>query len=239
LGKISEIINGMISKVLESAEWTSASPMHINRLIQINAIENPDFESEIKYIIKEETKNVIEKPDDEKVKQKKQLDGVTKELDILDKGHVGEVHRFTSEQFGNVKALASDPTQFLMQTFLKKFARGAGVIALALLIFEAVKWIISELLKPGRWLDIRFRRNIEQEILAFRSREEKQELQQGIGNVIVTTMPRLRGGEGQTFNTYRGPATGTDLFNKTYTQPTMSAEGGSMTKKKGQKWSNR
>jgi hypothetical protein len=238
LGKISEIINGMISKVLESAEWTSANPTHVNRLIQINAIENPDFESEIKEIIKEETKNVIDKPDDEKIKQKKQLEGVTKELDILDKGHVGEVHRFTSEQFGNVKALASDPTQFLMQTFLKKFAKGAGVIALALLIFEAVKWVISELLKPGRWLDIRFRRDIEKEILAFRSREEKQRLQQGFGNVIVTTMPRLRGGEGQVYNTYRAAATGTSLFNKTYTQPQTMPEGGG-TKQKGRKWSNR
>ncbi len=229
----------MISKVLESAEWTSANPTHINRLIQINSIEEPDFETEIKTLIKEETKNVIEKPDDKTVKQEKQLEGVTEKLDIFDKGNVGDIQRFTSEQFGNVKSFANNPTQFMFQTFMKKFARGAGIIALGLMIFEAVKWVIGELMKPGRWLDRRFRRNIENEILAFRSREEKQKLQQGIGNIIVTTMPRLRGGEGQTFNTYRTVAAGQALFNKTYTQPNTIPEGGNTTKLKGKKWSNR
>jgi len=53
MGKISELINGMIQKILESAEWTSANPTHINTLIQVNAVENPDFEDEIKKILTE------------------------------------------------------------------------------------------------------------------------------------------------------------------------------------------
>ena len=232
MGKISEIINGMISKVLESAEWTSASPVHVNKLIQINAIENPDFESEIKEIIKEETKNVIEKPDDEKVKQRKEIESITDKLETWDKGHVGNIQRFTSEQFSNVKGFANDPGSFIFQTFFKKFARGAGVIALALTIFEAVKWIIGELLKPGRLLDRRFRRTVEQEILAWRSREEKQRLNQGLSNIIVTTLPRLRGGAGQTFNTYRTVAAGQDLFPKNFIPPQTVAEGTSLSKNK-------
>jgi hypothetical protein len=232
LGKISEIINGMISKVLESSEFTSASPGHINTLIQINAIENPDFESEIKEIIKEETKNVIEKPDDEKAKQKKEIKGVTEKLTEFDKGNIGDVHRFTAEQFGNVKALATNPTGFMFQTFMRKFAKGAGVLALALLIFEAVKWIISELLKPGRLLDRRFRRTVEQEILAFRSREQKQKLNQGFNNIIVTSIGGLRGGQGQTFNSYRTVAAGQDLFPKNFLPPQTVAEGLPLSKNK-------
>ena len=222
----------MISKVLESAEWTSANPTHINRLIQINSIEEPDFETEIKTLIKEETKNVIEKPDDEVVKQHKKVEGISDKIKEFDTGNVGDIQRFTSEQFGNVKSFANNPTQFMFQTFMKKFARGAGIIALGLMIFEAVKWVIGELMKPGRWLDRRFRRNIENEILAFRSREEKQKLQQGIGNIIVTTMPRLRGGEGQTFNTYRTVAAGQDLFPKNFIPPTTVAEGVPLSKNK-------
>ena len=43
----------MIARVLESAEWTSADPTHINTLIQINAEDNPDFETEIKQLVRE------------------------------------------------------------------------------------------------------------------------------------------------------------------------------------------
>ena len=70
-------------------------------------------------------------------------------------------------------------------------------------MFEAVQWIISELMKPGRWLDRRFRREIENEILRFRSREEKQKLNQGLSQIIVTSTHSLRGGAGQTFNSFR------------------------------------
>ena len=102
---------------------------------------------------------------------------------------------------GNVRQLATDPTGFIMQTFMKKFAKGVGVVALALIIMEAVKWIISELLKPGRMLDIRFKRDISKEIIAFRQREDQQKLKQGFSNLIITSSPGLRGGQGQVTNT--------------------------------------
>ena len=109
--------------------------------------------------------------------------------------------RFTSSQFGNLKEFVSNPAQFMIQTVFRKFAKGAGIFALALIIFEAVKWIISELLKPGRFLDLRFKRDINQEIIAFRQREDQQRLKQGFSNIIITTTPRLRGGQGQFVNT--------------------------------------
>lgn len=228
MGKFSDKINGMIQRVLESAEFTSASPGFINTLIQINAIENPDFEQDIKDLIKEESKQVIEKPNDEAVKQKKQVTNLKEKVDVWDKGNIGDIHNFTSEQFGNVKQLATNPSAFIFQTFMRKFARGAGVIALALIIYEAVQWIISELMKPGRWLDRRFRRAVEQEILAFRSREEKQKLNQGFSQIITTSMPRIRGGAGQTFNSLRTVATGQSLFVKEFTVPQTAPEGGDL-----------
>ena len=45
----------MIGRSLESAEFTSANPTHINTLIQINEIDNPDIESEVRKIVREET----------------------------------------------------------------------------------------------------------------------------------------------------------------------------------------
>jgi len=176
LGEISNKINEMINRILESAEWTSANPTHINTLIQVNAIENPDFENDIKKLVKGSPEG--------------------KEFTKMKKGNVGELNRFTSQQFGNIREIATNPAGFIIQTFIRKFAKGVGLVAFALIIFEAVKWIISELLKPGRFLDIRFKRDINKEIIAFRRREDQQKLKQGFSNIIITTMPRLRPKDG-------------------------------------------
>jgi len=198
----------MIGRSLESAEFTSASPGYINHLIQINELDSPDFEAEIKQIIQENsdtTKTSGGTSDtnssDEMTKLVKSNEKTTKKLKRWEKSNIGDINRMTSSQFGNVRQIAENPVGFMMQTMFRKFAKGAGVVALALLIFEAVKWIISELLKPGRMLDIRFKRDINKEILAFRQREEQQKIKQGFSSIIITTMPRLRGGQGQFTNT--------------------------------------
>ena len=204
--KISELINSMIQKILESSEWTSANPTHTNTLIQVNAVDNPDFENEIKSLIEKNNggkkgkkgseENDFDRLLDLRSEGKKVTDNkllvLDKKLKGFDKGHIGEINRFTSQQMGNVRQLATDPAGFIVQTFIKKFAKGVGIIAFALIIFEAVKWIISELLKPGRFLDLRFKRDINKEIIAFRRREDQQKLKQGFSNIIITTQPRLR-----------------------------------------------
>ena len=162
----------MIQRILESAEWTSANPTHINTLIQVNAVENPDFESEVKSIVRDSPTG--------------------KGFKKADKGNMGEINRMTSSQFGNIRELATNPAGFIIQTFLRKFTKGVGIVAFALIIFEAVKWVISELLKPGRFLDLRFKRDINKEIIAFRRREDQQKIKQGFSNIIITTQPRLR-----------------------------------------------
>ena len=174
MGEISELINGMVQRILESAEWTSAggdSPK-INTLIQINQTENPNFEAEIKKMVN--------------------TSDTGKKVKKFDKGNIGEINRLTSQQFGNIRQLATDPAGFIIQTFLRKFVKGVGIVAFALIIFEAVKWIIGELLKPGRFLDLRFKRDINKEIIAFRRREDQQKIKQGFSNIIITTQPRLR-----------------------------------------------
>ena len=204
MGKFSDLINSMIDTVLNGAEFTSASPGHINELIAINTIENPDFEIEIKKLIKENSgtkSGGFGDAEDQIKKDRKTLKDVTGKVKLFDKGNMGEINAFTSSQMGNVREIATDPSGFLFRTFMKKFAKGIGVIALAMIIMEAVKWIISELLKPGRMLDIRFKRDISKEILAFRRREEQQKLKQGFSNLIITSSSRLRGGQGQVTNT--------------------------------------
>ena len=84
--------------------------------------------------------------------------------------------------------MVRDPFGFLFQGFLKKFGKGVGVFALATLIFEAVKFIIDELFKPGRDLDRTFKRTIRDEILLFNNEREQAELRQGFRSVIITTI---------------------------------------------------
>lgn len=222
MGKISEKINEMIDSVLLSADFTSASPGHINEVYEGSYTkEDPDFESDIIELIKQESKNQTNKSDSEVIKQKTEVKGLTERVKEFDKGNIGEIHRFTSDQFANVRSIATNPTGFMFQTFMKKFARGAGVVALALLIFEAVKWIIGELMKPGRMLDRRFKRDINNEILAFRSREEKQKIRQGINNVIITSIGGLRGGYNQVVSSRGLVATGTidRVINSNFGEP--------------------
>jgi hypothetical protein len=174
------------------------------RIEDVNVIESPDFEKEISELIKENSgvkSGVFGDADDQAKKDKQAFNDVKDKVTIFDKGNVGEINQFTSSQMGNVRQIATDPTGFIIQTFMKKFAKGVGVVALALIIMEAVKWIISELLKPGRMLDIRFKRDISKEIIAFRQREDQQKLKQGFSNLIITTSPGLRGGQGQVTNT--------------------------------------
>ena len=213
--------------MLESAEFTSANPTHINTLIQVNELDNPDLEAEINKLLagndKTNKSKSFGKTDDEakdKI-QEKAVTSISKKIELFDKGNMGEIQSMTSAQFGNVRSLATNPVQFMMGTVFKKLAKGAGIIGLALIIMEAVKFIINELLKPGRMLDRRFKRDIEREIFAFRSREEKQKLRQGFSNIIVTSIGGLRGGAGQIVSTRGLSATGQidRYMDSAFTQP--------------------
>jgi len=221
---LTDAVKRMIESALESMEVTSANPAHINKLIQVNSMELPDPDSEI---VGGETTDI---------KDKKRTNEAVKKLEAFDKGKIGEINRFTSSQMGNLRSFVTDPTGFMIKAVFKKFAKGVGVLAFALIIFEAVKFIISELLKPGRLLDIRFKRDINKELIAFRRREDQQKLKQGFSNIIITTQSRLRGGQNQVFNTFDAAA-GRVSFPENIGQSTilLQASGVSQSKSTGRR----
>lgn len=197
MGSLADKINEMIRKFLEGSDFTSASPGHINKFITNTNLESPDLLEMIEQELSE-NESIIKEKEDTKTAVKK--------LKEFDKGNVGEIQRFTSQQFSNVRGFATNPFQFIIGNVFKKFAKGAGIAALALVFFEVVKFILNELMKPGRFLDRRFRRDIENEFLSLRSREEKQQLLTGTREVIITTIGGLRGGQGQISSNLRAIA---------------------------------
>lgn len=135
-------------------------------------------------------------------KREQELDETIGIVESFQVGNVGKVDQFTSKQFGNVKGLASNPSRFIFQAFAGKLAamaRGGLYVALALIIYEIVQWVIDESMQAGRWLDRRFRRVAQEEILGFITRKEQQELRQGFKDIRVTTQQGLRGGQGQVY----------------------------------------
>ena len=230
----------MIKTILQSSTWTSAGQTRVdNFLNEFRGETSPDLNAAIKEVVKDQ--GGASKTDDvEFTKQKKQVAESTKQLKKIDKGNLGDMQRFTSSQFGNIKQMATDPAGFIISTFIKKFAKGVGIIAFALIIFESVKWVISELLKPGRFLDLRFKRDINKEIIAFRRRDDQQKIKQGFSNIIITTQPRLRGGQGQITNTLNMVA-GREKFpeNIGYSPIMQIASGVSLSKGNGRRFGGR
>jgi hypothetical protein len=190
---LADEINRMIEKVVESMLITSSggdSPK-TNRVIALGEKDTPDLET----MIKDGTTDTTD------IKETKRTSEAIKKVELWDKGKVGEVQRFTTTQFSNLRGFVENPAGFMINAVFKKFAKGVGVVALASIILEAVKWIISELLKPGRLLDLRFKRDINKEIIAFRRREDQQKLKQGFSSIIITSSPRLRGSPNQALQT--------------------------------------
>ena len=183
---LADTINQMIIKVVESLEITSANPTHINTVIQVNELDTPDLES------------IIQEGGD--VGSSK-TEGITKSLKKIEDGPVGEISRMSSTQLGNFKNLLNDPSGFIMQTFIRKFSKGIGAVALAVILGEAVKLILAEAIKPGRMLDIRFKRIYRDETLANQQRANQQSIKQGFSSVIVTSMAGQRGSFNQAAQT--------------------------------------
>jgi len=196
LASISEKINLMFQRMLESSEFTSASPGHINTLIQINSTEEQDFESDIERIVIDQTKKQRKDLNDTvklDPKTEKKIDNSDSKIKSLISGNVGDLQKMSTEQFGNVKSLAVDPFGFVTRSILKKIKTGAGILFIVAIAIEVAKFLIEELFKPGRPFDIRFREQIDKQIIKFLTRKEQQELRQGFKSIITTTIGGLRG----------------------------------------------
>ena len=114
MAKFSELINQMIKTILQSSTWTSAGQTRVdNFLNEFRGEESVDLESVIKEIVKDQG-GATKSDDVEFTKQKKQIAKSTKQLKAIDKGNLGDMQRFTSSQFGNIKQMATDPAGFII-----------------------------------------------------------------------------------------------------------------------------
>lgn len=202
------------------AKITSASSEHVNTIFSLDEMEHPDFESEIYAIVHEKVNFLQTEIQNEKKlagskngitdsrELEKEINKVNEELENLTKSPLGDLTTLTREQTRNLAQFSKDPFQFIFTRIFKKFGKGAGIIALATIIFSAVQLIISELMKPGRLLDRRFKRIAQDEIFLFNSTEDVAELRQGFRTVTITTIPFLRGSQ------LRGQISG-NLYNPT------------------------
>lgn len=215
---LADEINRMIATTLENSEFTSASDNMAgtvkNKLIQINQQDNPDLEAELEKTIQGEDEDGAESPLE--IKTGKQNKLTSDKVKRFDAGQVGDISRMPTEQFKNITDLASDPIGFVIGKFTKKLGKGVvkgGIIGLlAIALVPIIQGIIEEFQKPGRLFDIRFKRNLKRELLLFRKREEKEKLRRGASRVIVTTIPRLRGGANQTFDSFRSLGANIPVF---------------------------
>jgi len=112
-------------------------------------------------------------------------------------GNVGKIQQMSNTHFGNLKHFARDPFGFFITIFTKKVVRLLTIVGMVLLFFEIVKFVIDELMKPGRALDRRFKRDTQREIFLFWTQQEQEKLKRGFIDIRVTTMPGLRGGMNQ------------------------------------------
>lgn len=131
----------------------------------------------------------------------------------------------SKDNIGNLLGIAKNPTGFILGTFMRKFAKGAGAIALAMIILEAVRYAIDYLMRDGMPLDRRFKKYIHNEVFSFLDRLTKMQLRQGYRSVTVTTIGRLRGGAGQVGGNFYSIAQGTisqKLPSSFYTIPTST-----------------
>ena len=92
-----------------------------------------------------------------------------------------------------MRGFASDPFGFVVAGFLKKFKTGVGILFIAAIATQVAKFLINELHGVGRPLDTRFREIVDEQLIKFIDRKEKQELKQGFKSIITTNQGGLRG----------------------------------------------
>ena len=207
---LADEINKMIRTVLDSSTWTSAggkNPVD-NFIKEFRGIENPNLEEEIK--------EQLEISSTGQIKEEKQ-ENINSAVLAFEVGNVGKLEKLSSQQFGNLQGFARDPVNFVFGTITKKLGKFArfGVFAFfAILIEQMIKFALNELMQPGRPWDRRFKRVIQEEVLLFTDRKEKEELRRGFREVRVTTRQGLRGGAGKVNGNLFSPFSIPSNFNR-------------------------
>jgi len=219
LATISELINQMLLEALESAEWTSANPTHINTLIQVNAVSNPDFESKIRQLLKEfpdKEDNKFQTPKEEKTdfgditKLNKQpvdkkdagLDDISKKLSGMSKDDAMGIFKkagLDPKNLPGLLALSSGKGGLGLLTSVGGAAGLApllGPVALGLAIQPLTEAIIKELQRPGGFLDKRVKIDARNESFAELDRQTRQNTRIGDRQVIIQQFEGFRNFDG-------------------------------------------
>ncbi len=150
---------------------------------------------------------------------------ITKEIKS---GNVKDLMTLSKEHISTLIGFAKNPSAAIMGVFLQKFAKGAGAIALAFIIMEAIQFAMNYLMRDGMPLDRRFKRYVHNEVFSFLDRLQKMQLRQGYRSVIVTSIGSLRGGQGQiSGNLYRiaGGTINAAIPKNLYVMPTEKTKG--------------
>lgn len=195
-----------VKRMIESLRITSASPAHVNFVSTID--DMPDLDAALR-----DTQGL----DPDFIKDKKKTEDSVKQVTRYQAGNVGELQRMTSKQMGNIKSFAANPFGFVSGTILRKLVKGFGILFLIEIARQVADLILQEFFKPGRIFDVRFREQIDKQVVKFLTRKEQQELKQGFKQVITTTIGGLRGPSlagqigGNFFNPERIPANFIDI----------------------------
>ncbi|MCH7589527.1 hypothetical protein IIB34_00640 [PVC group bacterium] len=180
MGAFTDALRSFIETGLLASGWTSANPLVTNKVKNLDF--NPiDFEA-----LLEGSATTKNNPEVKAMKEK---------IARYQEGPVEQLNKFSSAQFGNIKAMASNPIGFLVAMFSRTLIKVISVIGIVAIIAEIVRFAIMEALKPGRMLDRRFKRLAQDEIQIFWDHQEQQKLRQGFRDVRSTN-PGLRGGMG-------------------------------------------
>lgn len=158
-------------------------------------------------------------------KQAAKQKNINDQVESFTLGNVGKLSDMSKKQFGNVKAIATNPSQFIMFAFMKKFARAGIAIGIGLLIMEIVNYALEQSMEAGRWLDRRFKRIAQDEVMLFFTRKEQEEARRGFSEMRVTTMTGLRGGQGQVSgNLFMHAVIGNHSYPSQYVKPAQTVK---------------
>ena len=226
MGKISDKINDLLLTAFNGAKYSSAGGANDiqNYFIEFNSsLGDVDIEGDIEQIIKEQSKSSPQQSSDNNKLSSDETKKRVKETEIKVDGmlnsNLGDIKSMSTEQFGNIRQVATNPFGFMTRTLLRKLRTGAGLLFVVAIAVEVAKFLIDEMFKPGRAFDQRFREQINHQIIQFTSRKEQEELRAGYKSVITTTMGGLRGGmlRGQIGgNFYSSPFVNNTIYDNEY-----------------------
>lgn len=189
MANIENIILQMILSAFRSAKMTSASPGHINRFIGLEntgAMGVMDVEGEIESAILE---LIGEEPKTDKESTFGELDKTTNK------------EKQAVKLIGQARTLGTNPMAAMIGQALPLLPHTI-LIGLAI---SLAPFIFDILTKPGGPLDLRFKRIVDDEIIAFLSRQSQKDTEMGIRQVIIQSKKGFTASNGLNhFNSMKG-----------------------------------